>query len=259
MSDLFYRAGPLPISLLVALLLLFAEEVGFRLGRLGVQEKERVQKEDVSLVLGGIITLLSLMLGFTFALSESRYESRRELVIDESNAIGTTYLRSQTLPEPVASDVRNLLRKYLALRLEMAKNFVITPEKLGEYADRTRQIHDALWAEASSAAKANQTPVMALFLQSLNQMIDISSQRLAAFRHRVPLSIYAAIFLVSVVAMWLVGYYFRVRRGSPGLPALMFALLIALVMWLIMDLDQPLKGTIRPSQQAFEDLERELY
>ena len=258
MSDLFYRADPFLICALLALALFIAGEAGFRVRGRERPAAETAEKSDISLILGGVLTLLSLMLGFTFVLSEERYEARRKLVIDESNAIGTTYLRAWTLPGPEGSEIRDLLRQYIDLRVQAAGTSTVTRERLDRLIAGTRRIHGALWARASSVARRRPTPVTSLFLQSLNQVIDINSDRLAAFRNRVPLSVYAVLFLVSIIAMWLVGYYSRSQKGRARAPAALLALLIASVMWLIMDLDQPLRGLIRPSQQSLADLQADL-
>ena len=200
------------------------------------------------------MTLLALMLGFTFTLSESRFEMRRQLIVDEANAIGTTYLRTRTVPEPVGAEMRESLRKYTALRIEMGTPSTGSPGGTASVRRPVETTPGSVVGSGVGAGKGEPEPCRGLLLQTLNQMIDISTVRLAAFKNRVPFSIYAVLFLVSLMAMWLFGYYFRVRNGRPGMLAIVLALLIASVMWLIMDLDQPLRGLIRPSQESLSDL-----
>lgn len=250
--DVFYKANPFLLCVALCALLVFAEEMGFRARRGKARERNGIENEDISLILGGVMTLLALMLGFTFSLSESRFEMRRQLVVDEANAIGTAYLRTRTVPEPGA-EMRELLRRYVALRIEAATSSTITLN-LSQLIDRSKKLQDALWVRASALARQDQNAVRGLLLQTLNQMIDIGTARLAAFKNRVPFSIYAVLFLISLLAMWLIGYYFRVRGGRPGMLAIVLALLIASVMWLIMDLDQPQRGMIRASQESLYDL-----
>ena len=251
--DFFYRANPFLLCVALCALFIFAEEMGFRARRGKAREKNSIGDADISLILGGVMTLLALMLGFTFSLSESRFEMRRQLVVDEANAIGTTYLRTRTVPEPDGAEMRELLRKYVALRVEGATSSTITLD-LSQIIDRSKKLQDALWARASALARQDQSAVRGLLLQTLNQTIDIGTARLAAFKNRVPFSIYAVLFLISLMAMWLIGYYFRVRGGRPGTLAVVLALLIASVMWLIMDLDQPQRGMISASQESLYDL-----
>ncbi|MGD0229230.1 MAG: hypothetical protein ABSC19_02580 [Syntrophorhabdales bacterium] len=258
MISAFYRADPFFLCAVLTVLLIVTEEVGFRIKIWKARERNGIENTDIALMLGGVMTLLALMLGFTFTLSEGRFEMRRQLIVDEANAIGTTYLRTRTLPEPAGAEMRESLRKYVAVRLEIDKPPADTPEKLRELVDRSKQLQEALWAQASVLARENPNPVRGLLLQTLNQMIDISTMRLAAFKNRVPFSIYAVLFLVSVVAMWLFGAYFNMRSRRPGMLAIVLAILIASVMWLIMDLDQPLRGAIRPSQESLSDLHGDL-
>jgi hypothetical protein len=249
---------PLLTTLIFIALLLAAEVVGFRLGRRKRLSEESADKGDIALILGAVLTLLSLMLGFTYMMSSDRYETRRQLVIEEANAIGTTYLRAKTLPEPQGSQIQELLRQYAALRVELAGARSAGIEKLRESDARSKELHGAIWSRATALARENPTPVVAVFLVSLNEMIDIHTERLAAFRNRVPSSIYPVLFISSTIAMFLAGFYFGTGKQRVRTLPILFAVLIAAVMWLIMDLDQPVRGTITASQQSLIDLDRDL-
>jgi hypothetical protein len=245
--------------LIVFALLVAAEEAGFRWRRRRLRgSSEGIEKGDIALILGSVLTLMSLMLGFTYMMSSDRYEARRQLVIEEANAIGTTYLRAQTLPEPQGTELQELLRQYAALRAEIAGLGSNARERLPEFMARTKQLHDAIWSRAAGAARENPGPVVALFLESLNEMFDINTRRVAAFRNHVPVSIYPVIFLSAAIAIWLAGFYFGANKRRARIMPLIFAVLIASVMWLIMDLDQPIRGTIKASQQSLIDLDRDL-
>jgi hypothetical protein len=257
-GNIIYRLGPLPVSLILFTLLLVAEEVGSRLRKRKLLGSESVEKGDIALVLGAVLTLLSLMLGFTYMMSSDRYETRRQLVIEEANAIGTTYLRSQTLPEPQSSEIQTLLRQYAAHRVEIADTVRGGAGKIEELEARTRQLHNSIWSRATVLARENPSPVVAVFLTSLNEMIDIHTKRLAAFRNRVPASIYPVLFISSAIALWLAGFYFGASKQRVRILPMIFAVLIASVMWLIMDLDHPVRGTITASQQSLIDLNRDL-
>jgi hypothetical protein len=254
----FYRLDPFLVCLAFFVLLLVAEEVGFGLKKRMRADSKGVAKEDIALLLGAVLTLLSLMLGFTYAMSEDRYEARRQLVIDEANAIGTVYLRAQTLPEPRSSEIQELLRQYAELRVEIAGIKDDAPDKIREIDDRTKQLHGLMWSHAVVLARESPDPVVAVFLESLNEMIDIHGSRLAAFRDHVPFSIYPVLFIGSAIALWLVGFYFGMHGQRARILAVILAVLVATVMWLILDLDQPTRGTIKASQQSLIDLQRDL-
>jgi hypothetical protein len=257
-GNIFYRLDPFLICLVFMGLSLVAEESGFRAKwRMG-SDSDSIEKTDIALILGAVLTLLSLLLGFTYAMSEGRYETRRQLVVEEANAIGTTYLRAKALPEPRSSEIQKLLRQYTALRGEIAAMADGTPEKIREVDTRSKQLHSLLWEQAAALARESPNPIISIFLQTLNEMIDLHSKRLAAFRNRVPFSIYLVLFVVSIITLWLVGYYFGKRRQRARTLTTMVVLLVALVMWLIMDLDQPTRGTIKASQQSLIELHQDL-
>jgi hypothetical protein len=218
---------------------------------------DSIEKADIALILGAVLTLVALLLGFTYAMSQGRFETRRQLVVEEANAIGTTFLRAKALPEPRSSQIQELLRQYTALRVETASMTDYTPEKIHEADNRSKQLHVLIWSHAVALAKENPNPVTSIFLQTLNEMIDLHSKRLAAFRNRVPLSIYLVLFIVLVIALWLVGYYFGRKQRARILTTLV-VLLVTSVMWLIMDLDDPVHGIIRASQQSLIELHQDL-
>jgi len=191
-------------------------------------------------------------------MSADRFEQRRQLVIEEANAIGTTYLRAKTLPEPRSSEIQEWLRQYTALRVEMAGARVPRPERLREWDSRAKQLHGLIWSSAAALAKENPNPIISLFLVTLNEMIDLHAKRVAAFRNRVPASIYLVLFVVSTILLLLVGRYFGSQRKRVRLLTTLLALLVASVMWLIFDLDQPVQGAIKTSQQSLIDLHQDL-
>lgn len=219
---------------------------------------DTIGKADIALIIGAVLTLLALLLGFTYSMSEGRFEERRQLVVDEANAIGTTYLRAKTLPEPRSSEIQGLLRQYTALRVENAGRIEDDPEKIRETGNREKKLQSMLWSHAATLARENPNPVISAFLVPLNEMIDLGTKRLAAFRNRVPLPIYVVLFIASTVALWLIEYYLGSHKQKALMVTGTLALLVASVMWLIMDLDQPVRGAIRTSQQSLIDLNQDL-
>lgn len=256
-GNIFYRLDPLLVCLVLMGVLLVAEELGFRLKGKMRPGTDSIEIADIALILGAVMTLLALLLGFTYAMSQARFETRRELVVEEANAIGTTYLRAKALPEPRSSQIQELLRQYLALRVEITIKIDDTPEKIREIDNRSKQLHSLIWSHASALARESPNAITSIFLQALNEMIDLHSKRLAAFRNRVPFSIYLVLLVVAVIALWLVGYYFGRRQRGRVLTTVVVLLLVS-VMWLIMDLDQPTRGSIKASQQSLIELHQDL-
>jgi hypothetical protein len=257
-GNIFYRLDPLMICLALMGVLIVTVEIGFWTKGSKKGGSDSIERTDIALILGAVLTLLSLMLGFTYAMSGGRFETRRQLVIEEANAIGTTYLRAKALPEPRSSEIQELLRQYTAFRVEIAGMTDDAPEKIREVDNRTKQLLSLMWSHAAALARENPNPITSIFLQTLNEMIDLHSKRLAAFRNRVPFSIYVVLFVASAITLWLVGYYFGSHRKRVRILTTMLALLVASVMWLIMDLDQPVRGAIKASQQSLIELHQDL-
>jgi hypothetical protein len=257
-ENVFYRIDPRLICLVLMGVLLAASEMGFWLkGRMKAGSNS-IEKADIALIVGALLTLLGLLLGFSYAMSVGRFETRRQLVIEEANAIGTTYLRAKTLPDPRSSEIQELLRQYAALRVEIGGMADDAPERIRGMDNRTKELQGLLWSHAAALARENTSPVIAVFLLTLNEMIDFHTKRLAEFYNRVPFSIYLVLFVVSAMTLWLMGYYFGSHRKRVQILTTVVALLVALVMWLIMDLDQPMRGAIRASQQSLIDLHQDL-
>ena len=257
-GNIFYRLDPVLICLALIGMLLVAEEVGFRVKRTPKQGSKGVERADVAVILGAVLILLSLMLAFTYAMAQTRFDTRRQLIVDEAYTIGTTYLRAKTLKEPSSSEIQELLRQYVVLRVEIGKITDVSPEKIREMDNLTKHLHNLIWSHAAALARENPSPLVSVFLQSLNDMINLHTKRLAAITNRVPFSIYVVLFIVSAITLWLVGYYFGTARQKRRILTTILALLVATVMWLILDLDQPARGVIRASQQSLIDLYQDL-
>jgi hypothetical protein len=257
-GDLFYRSNPLLVCLALLGLLLAAREVGFMSARRGGPAPPAKEDRDLPIVLSSVLTLLSLMLAFTYSVSQGSFEKRRQLVIDEANVIKTVYLRAATLPHPMSDEIRDLCRQYAGLRMESSAIKKDSPEKIGEFDVQSGRLQDLMWSRVASLAADSPSATVSLFLQGLNELIDLHNKRLAAFRYRVPFSIYLVLFVISAVAVGLTGRHFGAHHQRRDVLTLIFAILVALTMWLILDLDSPVHGTIRVNQQSFIDLQQEI-
>ncbi len=210
--------------------------------------------EISSTVQGAILALLGLLLGFTFAMALSRYETRRTLVLDESNAIGTAFLRSSLAPEPYRADIRNALRAYATARLEFYQAGYDS-QRMAAALDQTSRLQARLWSDAVAAVKARPTVATSLFVQSLNEVIDFDAKRRDALDDRIPAPVWITLGVVSLLATFLTGYFER-KRFSPL--NLAIPITVAVVLGLIADLDAPRSGSIEVSQQQMVRLEHTL-
>jgi len=256
-----HYAGPLDllpiwgVFLATVAVVLLAVEGGFRLGQYRRRRSEQEDKPPVGEMVAATLALLAFMLAFTFGLAASRFDVRRGLVIDDANAIGTTYLRAGLLPEPHRSDVRSLLREYVDVRLE-----AVQPGKLSRSIGRSEELHARLWAHAVAVEEKNPgSIVVGLFIASLNEVIDLHAKRLAlGVRNRIPGTIWAALSFVTIIGTSVMGYHAGLAGSGRSLALLALVLAFSAVVTLIADLDRPQEGLLRVSQQTMIDLQKTL-
>jgi hypothetical protein len=174
-------------------------------------------------------------------------------VVDEANAIGTAYLRAQLLPPPAAQEIADALRRYVDVRLARDGQR-IDEAALRETITETERLHDYLWARAVKAAQQDPSAITGLFVAALNEVIDLHTLRLAAFRNHVPESVFLLLYFVTAMAMAVTGYVAGLGGHRSLWPTAATALLVAIVIFVIMDLDRPRRGLITVSQQSLIDL-----
>jgi hypothetical protein len=238
----------------VCALALLALEGGYRFGRWRHVRAADEKEPPVGAMVGSILGLLAFLLAFTFGLAATRFDARRQVVLEEANAIGTTYLRSKLLPEPQRAETSRLLREYVDARV-----YAVQEGKLAEGVARSERLHELLWAETIKATEnKNGTPVMtSLFVQSLNETIDIHAKRvLIGTRSRIPAVIWVGLFGLALLSMVAVGYQsgLATTSRSPAMVAMVLA--FGGVIMLIADLDRGSEGFLTVSQQAMLDLQK---
>ena len=235
-------------------LILLAVEAGFRVGRWRQRRAEHERETPVGAIVAAILGLLAFLVAFTFGMAASRFEIRRELVLDEANAIGTTSLRAALLPEPHRTEIRTLLRDYVDLRLEAVQPGMSVPAR-----ERSEELQSRLWAQAVVVAEKQPTPITGLFIQSLNEVIDLHAKRVTmGLRNRIPLTIWVALYSTAILAMAGVGYYSGLSSTTRSLATLALAIAFSGILCLIADLDRPQEGLLKVSQQAMVDLRKSL-
>lgn len=240
--------------LVIAGALLIVTELGFRLGhrqRAFLEEKKAQSNVHVAALLG----LLGLLLGFSFSIVETRFGERRSLVVQEANAIGTTYLRAQTLPAPHDERVKALLRQYVDLRVGPK-----TPEELERKIQESVALHGALWNEARAvAAEQPQSQPVALFERSLNEMIDLHATRKDVILHqRLPPAILVMLYAVAGLSTGLLGFGAGLARTRSLVPTAGLIIAITVVVVLIVDLDKPASSMFNVSQSSFATLQQQM-
>ncbi|MBW2596235.1 MAG: hypothetical protein JRC93_09715 [Deltaproteobacteria bacterium] len=252
----FLDSVPIWIMFLVILMvILLSIETGFRHGARKRKLPNREQEAPVSSMIGAALALLAFILAFTFGMATSRFETRKSLTLDEANAIQTTYLRAGLLSEPQRTDIRNLLREYVKVRVEG-----IETGQINYLVKKSEELQDQLWSKVTTLSEKKPPPVFTgLFIRSLNDVIDLHAKRLtAAMRNRIPGAIWGALFFVTSIAMGAVGYQMGLNRGHRTIVALAIVLTFAVIMFVIADLDHPQQGFLQISQEPMIELQKDI-
>jgi hypothetical protein len=245
--------GVYVVIVLVALLMV---EVGYHMGRYWQQRTEQGKESTVGLLVGATLALLAFLLVFLSGAASNRFDTRRQLVVTEANAIGTTYLRAGYLDEPYRTDIRQFLREYVDIRLKAVADPGTTAYALA----RSQEIHKDMWnrAEVIAVTARPNSDMVALFIESLNEVIDIHTERIVAGFIRIPWNIWLAVFFIALLTMTMVGFQNGVTGNRILIVQLVMILVFAGVILLIIDLDRSQEGFLQVSQQALIDLQQQL-
>ena len=237
------------LGIITVAIVLLSVELGWRLGNRNRQRAEKEKDAPIGAVVAATLGLLAFLLAFTFGMAATRYETRRSVVLQESNAIGTTYLRADFLPEAQRAETQNLLREYAALRVQGAST-IVSHDGMAKAA----ALHDRLWAVAATVDKKTDPIMVGLFFQSLNETIDLDAVRVAALRNQVPDIIWYSLYIITIFTMAEIGYQFGLSGTRSWIVTILLALVFTAVILLIADLDRPQQGLLQVSQQALLDL-----
>jgi hypothetical protein len=239
---------PTVIFVVTFFLLWLATWVGGRLGQRQQQIKQ-VMLPDFNIILGATLTLLGLIIGFSYSMATARYDQRELYEEAEANAIGTEYVRADLLEQPAAAQVKELLRQYTELRIR----FYVTRDRdeVVQINQQTAQIQNQLWKAASEPALAQPTPVRALAVAGMNDVLNSQGYTQAAWWNRIPLGAWALMSGIALLAHVLVGY--GARKVRVGL-FMMLPLVVSVSFFLIADIESPRRGVIRVHPENLESL-----
>jgi hypothetical protein len=234
---------------LAVVIFLITIEVGYRTGRRYRLRSDEEGYRHINALQTALVGLLALLLGFNFALASSRFDSRKALIQDESNAIWTAYLRAQLLPPAQAQLMLPALRAYLATRIEFMRAGGDEVEVEAARAEVGRG--DARLWDLTKKMLTTETSTWreSSFVQSLNEMLDVKWKRRAALENHVPEPVIHLLFLVAIGSFGFIAYNYGATGRRRHLSTAIFALLIALVLAIILDFDRPNGGFIRVSDE----------
>lgn len=234
---------------------LITAEACYRLG-LWWQARSPEEKEGpTSMIVGSLMALMAFLLAITMGMASDRFDTRRRIVLAEANAVGTTYLRAGYLAEPASSAIRDLIRDYVPLRI--ATNDLAD---LRVRMARSVEIQGKLWSITEGLARTTpDSDVLALFIASLNETIDLHETRVVASQYgRVPETILIMLLIGALLSLGMVGYNAGLTRRRSPIAAVVLIVVLGAVITLLVDLDRPREGFLEVSQQPLIDLQNQL-
>jgi Protein of unknown function (DUF4239) len=230
---------------------LLSIEAGYQLGHYRRRSSGDEKEAPVGAIVAATLALLGFILAFTFGMAASRFDARRQVVVEEANAIGTTYLRAGLLPDGRAAKIRGLLTEYVDVRLKAAQT-----GNIDEALRRSDELHRQLWKEAEAVGQQHPNSiVVGLFIQALNETIDVHAKRiLVAVESRVPGALWGTLYLITILTMTGVGYYEGLANSRRSPAILVLVSTFSAIIMLVVDLDRPSEGLLQVSQQAMVDV-----
>lgn len=244
-------------GMFVGILLLL--EAGRRLGLRHATRPGEERGSTLGLVENAVYALLGLMIAFTFSAAFSRFDARRTYIVQEANAIGTAYLRVDLLPPETQPRVRELFRRYLDSRLETYRKVSDIDAALMEY-QRSSELQLEIWNEAMAGMQQlKSSPTAIPLILALNEMIDMTTTRLMATRIHQPTIVFVMLGVLALASALLAGHGMAAGRRS-ALHNIVFAAVVAVTIYLIVDLEYPRFGLIRVDEvdQVLIDLRKSM-
>lgn len=248
-----------PIWLLftgTVLLLLVGSEIGYRLGVWQRAHRPDSDKAPTNTIMGSTLGLLAFMLAFTFGMSSTRFDARRQLVLDEASAILRAHQRAKALPEPQGSEARRLLREYVAVRTRSGA--LQRLDDLGPALKESERLQDALWAQAVALAD-RPSALLSAFMQSLSELTDLQMKRVrAAVWNRIPPTIELVLYSIAFLGLATMGYNTGLSGSRTLAPAVLLVLAFSTIIVLIVDLERPRQTLFHVSQEPMADVARRI-
>jgi hypothetical protein len=231
-------------------------DVGRRIGRRRLQHDAEGARAGVGVIEGSVFGLLGLLLAFTFSGAASRFDERRQLIVQEVNAIGTAWQRIDMLPPESRPAIQDGFRRYLDARLAAYRKMPDVAAAKQEIAD-ARRTQEEVWAKATAVCRTEDgAPARMLLIPAMNDMFDIGDARVLATRKHPPAIVFVMLGLLALAGALLAGYGMAGGQTRSWIHMVGFATTIALAIYVILEYEHPLLGFIRLDDfdQALVDL-----
>lgn len=253
---MLYTTPSPAIALLLLAALVACIELGHRAGRRRVAVTLPAVREHVNAIQAAILGLLALLLAFTFSLALQRHDSRSEAVVDEANAIGTAFLRTDLLKPPLRDEARQALARYVDLRVQEATLALTDAASRPALVAQATGVQGTLWTIAARAAQADAASHgAAQFVQAVNDLIDSFGRRDAALARHVPELVTTLLFATFLLSGGILGYAAGVSDHRPSLVTYVLVVLMVVLVFIVLDLDRPRRGVIQVSHQSLVSLQ----
>jgi len=234
----FFFAGGLFVGMVLLL------ELGWRLGRGRKAKDEEGARAGLGAVEGAVFALMGLLVAFTFSGAATRFDARRQLIVQEANAIGTAWLRLDLLPTAAQPELRDFFRRYLDSRLAAYRQIPDMDAVRTEIA-RANALQGRIWTQATRACREAANPLTAQVIPALNEMFDIAALHDAVAQIHPPTIIFAMLGVLALMSSLLAGYAMAGGRSRSWIHVVGFALILATTVYVIFDLEFPRLGLVR--------------
>lgn len=221
-------------------------EIGRRLGLAVVKRGDRDLSSVNSTVETAVFAIFGLLLAFTFSGAADRFLHRRDYVVLEVNAIGTAYLRLDLLDREAQNELRPLFRSYVQSRIDVYRSIPQGEQVVNAGLKESAKLQQSIWDVAvKGSSRATSPAVMSLVLPPINEMIDVTTTRLAEMRTHPPIIIYALLGTFALASSLIAGYGMAIGKKRYWLHTMLFALCIAGTIYVILDMEYPRLGQVR--------------
>lgn len=237
-----------------------AGEIGCLAGRRKHPSSDEARRRTVGSVVGSLLGLLALLISFTFAMAAGRYDTRRQLVVSDANALGGLYLQSSLLPDPPRKAFKQLLRQYVDLRAQIALlHHDLSDAQTAQTTAKSERIHEQMWKVIQAAAESQPpVPVADDMLKRLIEVTSIYRERIFSWEGRVPDPVIWLLLFGAVTAIAVIGLYGGLANHRGLASRIAVTLLLCGTIYVVLDLDKPHQGIMPVSQSPVLHLVRTL-
>lgn len=234
---------------------------GTALGKWRRNMPDHEEESSLGTIISATLGLLAFLLAFTFGMAADRFQTRKELLLNEVNIISTTYLRAGLLLEPHRTELRRLLTEYVDMRVKLSQDISERQmNKLPEIIALAESLQNQMWLHAVAMAdRERSSEIDALFIDSLNELFDIHTSRLTVFRYHIPETIWMVLFFITIFSMGTVGYQVGLSGKNVFKVSVVLAMVFSSVIFLIADLDRSSEGYLRVSQLPMIELQQKMH